>query len=464
MLIKNMPKSTSSTPYDVVIIGGLGHVGLPLGIVFAEKRLKVCLYDIDKNKGEMVKKGQMPFIEYGAPEILEKVLSEGKLIISYDPSDISKAKYIVVTIGTPVDEHLTPRTRAFLEFFDDIKKYLNPNQTIIIRSTVYPNTCQQLLRRLSNGHQWHIAYCPERITEGYAINELKQLPQIVAGLSKEAVENAAILFSAISPKIIKTAMGEAELIKLFSNAWRYIQFALANQFYMIATRFGVDYEKVRWAMKEGYQRAANLPTAGFAAGPCLLKDTLQLAAFDGNNFLLGHAAMLVNEGLPEFLVENIKKRYDLSKTKVGILGMAFKADIDDTRDSLSYKLGKILRFNGADVYYSDEFAKDPTFISKDKLIDRCDVIIVASPHSVYKGLSFPEHVEVVDLWGITRGGKSEIPKGYISSEYKAIDVFDTFGKSSIYGYMENQSFMQTVNARKSPKSRKKQLTTSSNPH
>lgn len=415
-----MTKNNSNT-YDLIIIGGLGHVGLPLGIAFAEKGVRVCLYDIAKDKGEMVKKGKMPFTEYGAEEILMKVLKAGTLAVSYDIKDISKAKYVIVTIGTPVDEHLTPQTRAFLEFFESIRHYLNPNQIIIIRSTVYPNTCQQLLRMLGNSRQWHIAYCPERIIEGYAIRELKALPQIVAGLSHHAIDNAAALFSTISPKIIKTSMGEAELIKLFSNALRYIQFALANQFYMISSKFGVDYERVRWAMKEGYERVLSLPTAGFAAGPCLLKDTMQLAAFDTNNFLLGHAAMMINEGLPGFLVEDLKKRYDLTKTKVGILGMTFKADIDDVRDSLSYKLGKILRFNGANVYYSDEFAIDPTFVSKENLIQICDVVIVAVPHSNYKGMMMPEKVEVVDLWGVVRGGKREIPEGYITYEYKTID-------------------------------------------
>lgn len=411
--------------YDLIIIGGLGHVGLPLGIVFADKGLKVCLYDINKETGELVKKGKMPFIEYGAQEILVKVLKSGNLTISYNIDDISKAKYVIVTIGTPVDEHLDPKTRAFLEFFANIKNYLNPSQIIIIRSTVYPNTCLQLQRLLQNGRQWQITYCPERITEGYAIKELKNLPQIISGFSEEAIEGAATLFSIISPKIIRTSVKEAELIKLFSNALRYLQFALANQFFMISYKFGVDFERVRWAMREGYDRAQSLPSAGFAAGPCLLKDTMQLAAFDGNNFLLGHAAMMINEGLPNFIIEDLKKKYDLTKTKVGILGMAFKSDIDDTRDSLSYKLGKILRFNGTTVYYSDEFAKDSTFISKEELIKTCDVVIIGVPHSVYKGLVIPESVEVVDLWNVVEGGKREMPRGYIVSEYKDINLENT---------------------------------------
>ena len=395
----------SSSEFDVAIVGGLGHVGLPLGIAFADKGLDVCLCDIDKKKAEIVEKGEMPFIEYGAEPILKKVIRNGKLTVSLDNNSISKAKHVIIAIGTPVDEYLNPKTRAFLEFFENLKKYLNPDQTIVIRSTVYPHTCRQILNLLGNGKEWKIAYCPERIVQGYAIKELKELPQIVAGLSEKAVEEASKLFGILTPKIIKASMGEAELVKLFSNAWRYIQFAIANQFYMISHNFGVDYDKVRYAMKEGYERASTLPGAGFAAGPCLLKDTMQLSAFNSNNFLLGHAAMMINEGMPSFIVEDLRKKYDLSNTKVGILGMAFKADIDDIRDSLSFKLGKILRFHGAKVFYSDEYAKNPNFVSKEELIRQSEVIIVAVPHSAYKGMEIPNNKEVVDLWNVTKKRK-----------------------------------------------------------
>jgi len=392
----------SNYEFDAAIVGGLGHVGLPLGIVFADKGLKVCLCDIDSKKAEIVKKGQMPFIEYGAEPILKKVLDSGNLSISLDNDCISKAKYVVIAIGTPVDEYLNPKTRQFLEFFSNIKDKLSPEQTIVIRSTVYPRTCEQILNTLGKEREWKIAFCPERIVQGHSIKELEELPQIIAGLTDKAVEEASELFNKISPKIIKTTMGEAELVKLFSNAWRYIQFAVANQFYMMASNFGVDYDNVRKAMRNGYERAHSIPGAGFAAGPCLLKDTMQLSAFNSNNFLLGHAAMMVNEGLPNFIVESLRKEHDLSKTKVGILGMAFKANIDDIRDSLSYKLGKILRFHGAKVYYSDEYAKNPDFVSKEELINESDVVIVAVPHSAYKGVEIPKDKELVDLWNVTK--------------------------------------------------------------
>lgn len=395
--------STDKT-FDVAIVGGLGHVGLPLGITFADVGMNVCLYDVNSEYAEIVNRGEMPFIEYDAEPLLKKALASKKLSISMEPGNLSKAKHIIIAIGTPVDEYLNPKTRQFLEIVAKLKKHLDSSQTIMIRSTIYPNTCRQVLNVLGNNgkEQWHVAYCPERIIQGYAIRELRELPQLVAGFSEKAIKDASDVFGEISPKIIHVSMGEAELAKLFANAWRYIQFAITNQFYMIAHNFGVDYNKLRIAMRDGYKRAETLPTAGFAAGPCLLKDTMQLAALNPNSFLLGHAAMMVNEGLPNFIVDDLRKRHDLAQKKVGILGMAFKADIDDVRDSLSFKLGKVLRFHGAKVYYSDEYAKNPDFVTKEELIRESEIIIVAVPHSQYKGIVIPRGKEVIDLWNIAR--------------------------------------------------------------
>ncbi|MFQ5484825.1 MAG: nucleotide sugar dehydrogenase [Desulfobacterales bacterium] len=396
-------KKKSAKLFDIVIVGGLGHVGLPLGLVFANNGFRVCLYDIDDEKADLVNKAVMPFVEYGAEPILRKVIKNGKLKISQDIKSISDASYVIITIGTPLDEYLNPEISAFLKFFNRLIKYLDSDQTIIVRSTVYPHTCRQMHKLLEENNRWHLAYCPERIAQGHAIKELGELPQVVSGITEEAADKASELFSQITPKIIRVSIEEAELIKLFTNAWRYIQFATTNQFYMVAHEYGADYDNVRRAMIDGYMRASSLPAAGFAAGPCLLKDTMQLSAFYGTNFLLGNAAMTVNEGLPAFMVEDLKKRYDLSKTSVGILGMAFKADIDDNRSSLSYKLKKILRFYGAQVACSDEFIKDPTFINKEKLLNSCDIVIVGVPHSAYKKLKLPDGVELIDLWGVVNG-------------------------------------------------------------
>jgi UDP-N-acetyl-D-mannosaminuronic acid dehydrogenase len=396
--------SHGSAPVDVCIVGGAGHVGLPLGLAFAATGLSVVLHDVNEDVLDRLQQGRMPFVEYGADEILSKVLGR-QLFLSSDARDVTAARIVVIAIGTPVDQYLNPKLRGLLELFETLRPHLRPTQTIVIRSTVYPRTCRQVKAALErDGQTWHIAYCPERIAQGHAIKELRELPQLVSALSDQALTVATSLFAGIAPSVIPVSVEEAELAKLFSNAWRYLQFAAANQFYMMAHDFGVDFNRVRAAMVDGYGRAATLPTAGFAAGPCLLKDTLQLAAFNNNNFALGHAAMMVNEGLPGFIVEDLRRRYDLPKTRVGILGMAFKADIDDTRDSLSYKLGKILRFHGAQVGYSDEFAEDPTFVSKEQLVRSSDVVVVGVPHSAYRTLAIPSGVDVVDVWGVVATG------------------------------------------------------------
>lgn len=396
-----MAKVNKKFTHDIVIVGGLGHVGLPLGIVFAAHGLKVMLYDVNQKAGQMVQAGKMPFIEYDADIFLKKALKNKNLSVHMNPDCISQAKAVIIAVGTPVDEFLNPKVRQFLNVFDGFKEYLTKGQLIIIRSTVYPHTCEQLNRLLKNKGV-KIAYCPERIVQGHAIRELRKLPQIVAGVTKDAQNQAAALFDKIAAKVIKVSIKEAELAKLFSNAWRYIQFAVTNQFYMVSDNFGVDYNKVRHTMMDGYGRAASLPTAGFAAGPCLLKDTMQLAAFNSNNFVLGHAAMMINEGLPNFLVSKLREKYDLSKIKVGILGMAFKADIDDNRDSLSYKMGKVLRFYGAQVFYSDEYVKDSTFVSKEKLLRESDVVIIGVAHTAYHNLKISRKKDVIDLWGIIK--------------------------------------------------------------
>ncbi|MBI3457504.1 MAG: nucleotide sugar dehydrogenase, partial [Candidatus Rokubacteria bacterium] len=307
----------AKTAFDVAIVGGLGHVGLPMGLVFAHKGLRVALYDTDAEKAALVRRGVMPFLEHGAQPILEAVLGRS-LEVSSSSEVISRARLVMLAVGTPVDDYMNPNLRAIAEVFSQLRPHLRPDQTIIIRSTVYPGTCRRVQQLLvAGGGTPHVAYCPERIVQGYAIKELAELPQLVAALSDQALADATALFAPIAPKIIPVSVEEAELAKLFANAWRYIQFAVSNQFYMIAHRFGMDFNRVREVLTDGYGRAATLPTAGFAAGPCLLKDTMQLAAFNTHNFLLGHAAMMVNEGLPHFLVEALRQRRDLARTTVG---------------------------------------------------------------------------------------------------------------------------------------------------
>ena len=391
--------------FDVLIVGGFGHVGLPLGIMLADAGLQVALYDIDVARKQTIEAGQMPFLEYDAEPILQRVIGK-KLHIVDGLEAVRQSDSIIVTIGTPVDEYLNPKLLPMLSFAEKLLPFITPSHNIILRSTVFPGTSDRVYEFFQkSGVVPDFSFCPERIAQGYAVRELKRLPQIVAGFTASAVQRSTALFKKLGLETIEVSIKEAELAKLFLNSWRYIQFAAANQFYMMATQHGADFNRVHEAMTWNYDRAGDFPSAGFAAGPCLLKDTLQLSAFYQNSFMLGHAGMLINEGMPGFVVEQIRRQYDLKQETVGILGMAFKGNVDDIRDSLSYKLGKLLRFHGAKVLYTDEFAKDPTFITKEELIARSSIVIVATPHSAYRQLQIPANVHVVDIWGFLGGKK-----------------------------------------------------------
>lgn len=386
--------------YDVCVIGGCGRVGLPLSIAFADKGLKVAVYDIDKVRLATVNKGVMPFNEEGCDGKLRKVINK-QLFTTDNPAKIAQSKFVIVTIGTPVEEHLNPRYADMIKFFDLILIHLVDGQHIILRSTVYPGTSRKISEYFKSKRlKIHLAFCPERIAEGRALEELASLPQIISGFDKQGIKGAAELFGKLTGDVVVLEPIEAELAKLFCNNWRYIQFAAANQFYMMADRYDIDYQRIHKAMTFKYPRMQSLPRPGFAAGPCLFKDTMQLAAFSNNNFFLGHSAMLINEGLPNYIVEQLRNKTNLSEKTVGILGMAFKANSDDERDSLSFKLKKILEMAAGKVYCSDPYVKRDYFVSAEKLVKFSDIIIVATPHNVYGKLKIPEGKVLVDIWNL----------------------------------------------------------------
>jgi UDP-N-acetyl-D-mannosaminuronic acid dehydrogenase len=384
--------------HDLCIIGGLGHIGLPLGISLAQGGKNVILYDKNQKAIETVSQGKMPFLETGAEAILQQVLNKS-LHLSSSANVISESYFIIVVIGTPVDEHLNPNFVLFKEFFDEIIDWINDEHHIILRSTVYPGTTEKIKQYLeSKGKKAKLSFCPERIAQGYAMEELKSLPQIIASFNEESLEEVKNLFSYLTEDIIILSPKEAELAKLFTNVWRYIQFSISNYFYQITTENNLDFYKIYDAITYKYPRAKSFPKAGFAAGPCLFKDTMQLVAYSNNSFFMGHAAMLVNEGLPNFLIARLKEKYDLKTKIVGILGMAFKANNDDKRESLSYKTKNILEMEAKQVLCSDVYIKNRNFVEIDELITISDLIILGTPHREYQNLNIPDDKILVDPW------------------------------------------------------------------
>lgn len=389
--------------YKLCIVGGAGHIGLPLGVAFANRGLKTVLFDVNKEVLDKIKKGTFPFKEEGGNQALKQAFKKNKLFLSDSPQAISDSDYIIIVIGTPIDKYLNPDFKSLIRLIKGYDEFFKDGQIVILRSTVYPGTSEKIQRYFKeNKKNIKVAFCPERIVEGKAFAEFKNLPQIISAFDKSALKKVENLFRKISNRpVVYLEPQEAELAKLFSNSWRYIKFAVANQFFTIAHDYDLNYLKIDKAMKYGYERNQDLPSPGFSAGPCLYKDTMQLSSFNRNNFFLGHSAMLINEGLPNFIIQTLKRKIDLKHKVIGLLGMTFKAESDDIRDSLSYKLKKIAEIECLKVLCHDFYVQDPNFVSLPELLREADIIILTTPHKKYKKINISKykHKKIIDIWG-----------------------------------------------------------------
>jgi UDP-N-acetyl-D-mannosaminuronic acid dehydrogenase len=381
----------------ISIIGGAGHIGFPLGLAFANKKYLVNLVDINEYNLNKIKKGDSPFYEIGAKKILSNCLKDKSLLFSKNLSSIKDSKYIIICIGTPIDKNLKPLTKQFFNFFKKIIKFLNKSQIIIIRSSIYPGIINKIYKICKKRNQ-NISYCPERIVQSKALQELPSLPQILSGFNNKAITVSAKLFKKICNKIILADIKEAELIKLFSNANRYINFAIANQLFLMCEKYGVQFDRVRNYMQLGYERNLNLPKSGFTGGPCLLKDTMQLSSFYKGKFDLGLAAMEVNKEMIKFVLDKVNKIANSKKKTIGVLGVAFKAETDDIRDSLSIELVQKLKEKKFKVIYSDVYYKDERSVNTKYLMKKSDIIIIGAPHKQYKKIIFPKNKYLINIW------------------------------------------------------------------
>lgn len=400
-------KQATKYSYDLCVIGGAGHIGLPLGVAFALKGVKTVLLDINQQSLRQIKAGKFPFKEKDGEKSLKRALASKNLFVSQLPEAISKSRFVSLVIGTPIDEYLNPDFHGIIKTIDKYFRYFKNGQIVILRSTVYPGTSEKIQQYFQERNKKvTVSFCPERIVEGQALEELKSLPQIISAFDQDTLWSVTELFKRLTNrKIIPVQPLEAELAKLFTNSWRYIKFAVANQFFTIAKEHDLDYHKIYRAMNEDYDRNRDIALPGFTAGPCLLKDTMQLAAFNDNNFFLGHTAMLVNEGLPNFLIQDlIKKIGPLQNKKLGILGMAFKAESDDIRDSLSFKLWKLGETKFHQVRCHDFFVKHDAFLPLGEVVRKSEVIILAAPHKKYKKINPLKYknkifIDVWNFWG-----------------------------------------------------------------
>ena len=408
-----MDKGKVTKRASVAVIG-LGRVGLPLALVLAEKGYRV--YGVGRNEAKIteINKGKMPFMEKGAGKILKKYAGNG-FTATTDYAVIKACRYIILTLGTPIDENMNPVFDQIDASLSSAKNYLQKGQTLILRSTVTPGTTAYVAsivgkqRGISIGDNFFIAFCPERISEGRAVEEITTIPQIVGGINSESTRKAGEIFRNIGVPIIETDDVSAELAKLFTNMYRYINFAIANEFMMIAQRFGRDIHNIVSLVNEKYKRGG-LAVPGLTAGPCLFKDGFFLIADSPYPDLI-MTSWKINESVPLFLIQEVEKRISLKGKKAVILGVAFKGEIDDVRDSLSFKLRKTLLRHQAKVFLHDPYVKRYTnqliIADINIALKNADVVIVATNHNVYKSITLEQIKKLVkkncvicDIWNV----------------------------------------------------------------
>jgi UDP-N-acetyl-D-mannosaminuronic acid dehydrogenase len=372
---------------DVSVIG-LGRVGLPLALSFADRGLSVIGIDNDPVRLGSVRDGTMPFEETGAQALLDRVSAGGRLSLSGRVVDAAQAQHIVITLGTPSFSHIEIDMRDIRSALDDLLGALQPGHALTLRSTVAPGTTEFVAGYLAKhrgfqiGEDVYVAHAPERIAAGRFLEEIDSLPCIVGGVGARSGELVAELFGVFDAPIVQSTPVQAELAKIWANILRYTHFALPNLLMMDCERYGANVFEVIDLVNRDYPRGG-LAQPGLTAGTCLRKDfTFSEERSNAPGMLL--AVSRVNESVPLFLVEGVRRRLgSLSGRKVAVLGLAFKANTDDERDSLAHKLIRLLERELADVVAHDPRVATPT-VSLEQAVEDADVVVVAANHSEFR--------------------------------------------------------------------------------
>lgn len=394
---------------NAITVIGLGRVGLPLAIYLAENKFQVFGVDNDLAKLETLNRGEMPFFEERAEPLLKKHIRKGLKFTDDLQYAAKNSAVLILTLGTPVDEFLNPVFSQIESIIKDLNSFLRKGHLLVLRSTVSPGTTEYIKRyiekhsELKVGKDVFLAFCPERIAEGKSLEELPDVPQIVGVLDEESGKKTAALFNRITSKVLLTDARSAELAKLFCNMFRYINFAVGNEFMVIAEEHDRDIYQIIDLVNNGYKRGG-LKSPGFAAGPCLYKDGFFLV----NKFPFSELITIswrINEMLPAFLISKIKENREIDSTKVAILGLGFKANIDDTRNSLAFRVKKIFKMEGAEVYLHDPYVSSETL---EETLKGADIVVIAMNHDQYKeGLLekinkyAKSDCTVCDVWNVT---------------------------------------------------------------
>ena len=405
---------------DVSVIG-LGRVGLPLALSLADRGLSVVGVDRDAERLAAVRDGRMPFQETGGDEVIARVHDSGRLEVSDRVADAARAKHIILTIGTPSFSHIEIDMRDIRSALDDLLPVLQPGHSVVLRSTIAPGTTEFVAGYLESklgftvGRDLFVSHAPERIAAGRFFEEIDSLPQIVGGVGERSTEVCRELFEVYRSEVVETTPIQAELAKIWTNILRYTTFALPNLLMMDCEQYGANVFDVIELINREYPRGG-IKMPGFTAGTCLRKDfTFSEERSHAPGMLL--AVSRVNESVPLFLVEGLKRRLGpLRGRKVAVLGLAFKADTDDERDSLAHKLVRLLERELVEVAVHDPHVPTPTQPFEDAVRD-AEAVVVATNHREFCG---PEPLgEIARL---------------AAPEALVVDPWNCFGAAQVFGY------------------------------
>lgn len=432
---KEIGKATS------VAVVGIGRVGLPLALFLASKKLKVYGLDVDESKIALILKSVMPFKEDGAQEYLEKYVNKN-FFPTTDFSQLTKSKIIIMTLGTPVDDNMNPSLVQIDRALETMKPFFRPGQLLILRSTVSPGTTNYVrssiddIPKLKVGKNFYLAFCPERIAEGKSLKELGEIPQIIGGTDRISTQKASDFFQSLGIAVSKSDDVSAELAKLFTNMYRYINFAIANEFMILAGNYNRDIYKIVDLVNKNYKRGG-LSLPGLTGGPCLFKDGFFLISDVPFADLIA-TSWKINESIPLFLINKIRQRRKLEGKKAVVLGLAFKADIDDTRESLAFKVNKALERERAKVFLHDPYIKEYQTDLKETLKD-ADFVFIATNHTYYKNLDINEIKKLVskncvvcDVWNVFKTNRiiftiKSLENNKNNDLNRKLDEFETTG-------------------------------------
>ncbi len=394
---------------------GLGRVGLPLALAYAVRGIRTYGVDLDEARLAAIRNGEMPFQEIDGQEAMLQIKDSDILQVAANYDILHAADAIFITVGTMLNNEMRPDYQYLERALANLAGILHPVQLVMLRSTVAPGTLSKRVApfmarhlQLRPGEDILLASAPERIAAGFALRELPGLPEVVGGINDVSTEVASEVLKTLNPdkKVFKTSPEGAELSKLFTNVYRYVTFALANEFALLGEVHGVDAHQIIQFANQDYPRGG-IPRPGPCGGPCLAKDGYFLVEdLTFPDFIL--TAWKLNEGVPAHVVRRLKHRLQqhgqpLVGARVCVLGLGFKAESDDTRQSPAVRIIDLLRAEGADVVVSDPFHESADIATG---VEGAAAIVLATNHAAFRDVPAMAQVKnanprpvLVDCWG-----------------------------------------------------------------